>query len=42
MHSKLAKFLEAHNQRELAFDITPDRDHKFDLALGLNRIDAAH
>jgi len=32
-HSKLAKFLEANNQKELAFEITPDKDHKFDLAL---------
>jgi coatomer subunit beta' len=32
-HSKLAKFLEANNQKELAFDITPDQDHKFDLSL---------
>ncbi len=41
MHSKLAKFLEANDQKELAFDITPDQDHKFDLALHLNRIDEA-
>lgn len=40
-HSKLAKFLEANNQRELAFEITPDKDHKFDLALTLNKIDEA-
>ena len=40
-HSKLAKFLEANNQRELAFEITPDKDHKFDLALQLNKIEDA-
>lgn len=40
-HSKLAKFLEANNQRELAFEITPDKDHKFDLALTLNKIEHA-
>jgi coatomer subunit beta' len=40
-HSKLAKFLEANNQKEMAFDITPDKDHKFDLALQLNKIEEA-
>lgn len=25
----------------MAFDITPDHDHKFELALGLNKIDEA-
>ena len=40
-HSKLAKFLETNNQKELAFEITPDKDHKFDLALSLNRIENA-
>ena len=40
-HSKLAKFLEANEQKELAFEITPDQDHKFDLALGLNKIEEA-
>jgi coatomer subunit beta' len=33
--------LEANNQRELAFEITPDKDHKFDLALQLNKIEEA-
>ena len=41
-HSKLAKFLEANNQREMAFEITPDKDHKFDLAIGLNKIGEAY
>ena len=40
-HSKLAKFLESNNQRELAFEVTPDKDHKFDLSIALNRIDEA-
>lgn len=40
-HSKLAKFLEANNQKDLAFEITPDKDHKFDLALQLNKIEDA-
>jgi len=33
--------LEANNQKELAFAITPDKDHKFDLALTLNRVEDA-
>jgi coatomer subunit beta' len=41
-HSKLAKFLEANNQKEMAFEITPDKDHKFDLALTLNKIEDAY
>lgn len=40
-HSKLAKFLEANGQKEMAFNVTPDRDHKFDLALTLNRVEDA-
>ena len=40
-YGKLAKFLEANGQAEMAFEMTPDLDHKFDLALGLNRVDAA-
>ena len=40
-HSKLAKFLESNNQKEMAFEITPDKDHKFELAITLNRIDSA-
>jgi coatomer subunit beta' len=26
----------------MAFELTPDQDHKFDLALVLNRVDEAH
>ena len=33
--------MESNNQRELAFQITPDKDHKFELALNLNKIDDA-
>jgi len=40
-HSKLAKFLEANNQLEYAFEVTPDKDHKFDLALALNKVEEA-
>lgn len=42
-HAKLATFLEttAHLQEE-AFNVTPDIHHKFDLALMLNKIDAAY
>ena len=36
-HGKLAKFLEQSSQKTLAFEMTPDQDHKFDLALQLNR-----
>mmetsp|Transcript_25302 Transcript_25302/g.19054 ORF Transcript_25302/g.19054 Transcript_25302/m.19054 type:complete len:232 (-) Transcript_25302:572-1267(-) len=37
-HSKLAKFLEANDQKEKAFEITPDEDHKFELAISLSKI----
>lgn len=37
-YSKLSKFLESNNQKAMAFDITPDLDHKFDLAISLSRI----
>ena len=40
-HGKLAKFLEANNQKQMAFDLTPDQDHKFDLAIQLNYVEAA-
>ena len=40
-HSKLAKFLEQNGQREMAFHLTPDLDHKFELALLLNQVDEA-
>lgn len=37
----MAKFLEANDQRELAYKITPDQDHKFDLAISLNKHEEA-
>lgn len=40
-HSKVAKFLEREGYNEFAFNITPDIDHKFDLAIGLNRLHEA-
>lgn len=33
--------MEANNQKELAFEITPDKDHKFDLAITLSKIEDA-
>ena len=41
-YSRLSKFLEANEQKQLAFEITPDQDHKFDLAISLNKTDAAY
>jgi hypothetical protein len=32
---KVAKFLDQINQKELAFQIVSDKDHKFDLAITL-------
>ena len=40
-HGKLSKFLELNGQKELAFQLTPDLDHKFELAIGLNHIEVA-
>jgi len=40
-YSKLAKFLESNDRKDMAFEITPDQDHKFDLAIHLNKTDAA-
>ena len=40
-HSKIAKFLEQEGFLEIAFDITPDIEHKFELALTLNQIEKA-
>lgn len=39
---KLAKFLESNGQKAMAFNMTPDHDHKFDLALQLNRVKEAY
>lgn len=40
--TKLAKFLESHDKKDVAFQITPDEDHKFDLAITLNKVDSAY
>jgi len=40
-YTKLAKFLEANDKKDMAFEITPDQDHKFDLAIALNKTEAA-
>ena len=40
-YTKLAKFLEANERKDMAFEITPDQDHKFDLAIHLNKTDSA-
>lgn len=40
-YTKLARFLEANDKKSMAFDITPDADHKFDLAIALNKTEAA-
>ena len=39
--NKVARFLEARDLKELAMQITTDPDHKFDLALALDDLDAA-
>ena len=39
--NKVARFLEARGLKELAMQITTDPDHKFDLALALDDLDAA-
>lgn len=41
-YTKLAKFLETNDQKQLAFNITPDQDHKFDLAISLNKHEEAY
>jgi len=33
--------LETNGQRELAFQLTPDLDHKFELAMALNKVHVA-
>jgi len=40
-YNKLAKFLETNEFRDMAFQITPDQDHKFDLAISLNKTEDA-
>lgn len=41
-YTKLAKFLETNDHKDLAFKITPDQDHKFDLAISLNKHQEAY
>ena len=40
-YGKLARFLEQNDKKEIAFKITPDQDHKFDLAIALNKTEEA-
>ena len=40
-YGKLAKFLEANGQKTMAYEMTPDMDHKFELALALNKVQDA-
>ena len=40
--SKIAKFLESMNFKDIAFDVTIDEEHKFDLAVSLNKIRDAY
>ena len=39
---KMANFLDSIDQKEEAFKIVLDREHKFELAISLNYIDEAH
>jgi len=41
MRNKLARFLDAHDLKEQALQLTTDPDHKFDLAIGLNDVESA-
>ena len=38
-HLKLAKFLEANDYKEIAYNLTPDPTHKLDLAVELGKLD---
>jgi len=38
-HNKIARFLEGAGFKELALDVATDPEHKFELGLGLNRLD---
>lgn len=40
-YGKLAKFLENNGQKTMAYEMTPDLDHKFELSLALNKVDDA-
>ncbi|KAL1411006.1 Coatomer subunit beta' [Vanrija albida] len=39
--NRIARFLEAQDLKELALNISTDADHKFELAIGLNDLEAA-
>jgi coatomer subunit beta' len=39
--TKVARFLEGQGYKEEALDVTTDSEHKFELALGLNKLDVA-
>ncbi|CRG86808.1 Coatomer subunit beta'-2 [Talaromyces islandicus] len=39
--NKIARFLEGQGFKELALEVSPDSEHRFDLALALNRLDIA-
>ncbi|KAG0345867.1 Coatomer subunit beta' [Podila humilis] len=39
--NKIARFLEAQEHKELALEISTDQEHKFDLAIQLERLDVA-
>ncbi|TPX31203.1 hypothetical protein SmJEL517_g05420 [Synchytrium microbalum] len=40
--NRIARFLESQNMKEQALQVTTDPDHKFDLALSLDRLDVAY
>lgn len=40
-HNKIARFLEGQGYKEQALDIATDSEHRFELALSLNRLDIA-
>ncbi|QIW99979.1 hypothetical protein AMS68_005497 [Peltaster fructicola] len=40
-HNKIARFLEGQGYKEQALDIATDPEHRFELALGLNKLDTA-
>ena len=41
-YGKLAKFLETNNQKQMAFDLTPDLDDKFQPAIWLNNVEVGN
>lgn len=40
-HNKIARFLEGQGYKEQALEIATDSEHRFELALGLNKLDTA-